>query len=80
MSTKVMSAYCVRSYQKDGEDKNFWTRIGTVKENRDGSLNAYLSALPIGDKIQIRAKTVNEADAAVLDEETNVLSGMVEEI
>ncbi len=34
--------------------KRFWSRVGSAFVNRDGSMNIYLDALPIGGKIQIR--------------------------
>lgn len=37
-----------------GEGKNFWLRVGTAFENRDGSLNVYLDAIPVNGRLQIR--------------------------
>jgi hypothetical protein len=37
-----------------GEGKSFWLRVGTAFENRDGSLNVYLDAIPINGRLQIR--------------------------
>lgn len=34
--------------------KNIWIRIGIAFENRDGSLNVKLNALPINGTLQIR--------------------------
>ena len=31
------------------EGKAFWTRVGTAFENRDGSWNVRLSAVPVGN-------------------------------
>ena len=68
MSTKQLTAYTVRSYQQNGEEKSFWTRIGRAFENKDGSLNIYLEALPTSGKIQVRAKEIEENDTPVLSE------------
>ena len=39
---------------RDGE-KAFWVRIGKAFTNRDGSINLFLDALPLGtNKLQIR--------------------------
>lgn len=39
---------------KDGE-KKFWPKIGIAFTNRDGSINLYLDALPLGtNQLQIR--------------------------
>ena len=44
----------------------FWMRVGTAFENRDGSLNIYLDALPLGGKLQVReSREPEEAEAAV---------------
>ena len=37
-----------------GEGKSFWLRVGTAFENRDGSLNVYLDAIPVNGRLQIR--------------------------
>lgn len=42
---------------KEGkESKSYWTRVGSAFENKDGSVNIYLNALPINGKLQIRDK------------------------
>ncbi len=39
---------------KDGE-KAFWPKLGIAFTNRDGSINIFLEALPIGtNKLQVR--------------------------
>ena len=39
---------------RDGE-KAFWVRIGVAFTNRDGSINLFLDALPLGtNKLQVR--------------------------
>lgn len=37
-----------------GEGKSYWLRVGTAFENRDGSLNVYLDAIPVNGRLQIR--------------------------
>jgi hypothetical protein len=42
---------------KDSKDKkSVWTKVGSAFPNKDGSLNVYLSALPINGKHQIRER------------------------
>lgn len=41
-------------HMKEDNGKTFWTKIGSAFVNRDGSINAYLDALPRDGKIQIR--------------------------
>lgn len=46
---------------KEGkEGKSYWTRVGSAFENKDGSMNIYLNALPINGKLQIRDKKEKE--------------------
>jgi hypothetical protein len=37
-----------------GEGKSYWLRVGNAFENRDGSLNVYLDAIPVNGRLQIR--------------------------
>jgi hypothetical protein len=42
---------------KEGkENKDIWTKIGSAFENKDGSMNVYLNALPMNGKLQIRER------------------------
>jgi len=34
--------------------KTYWLKIGRASRNRDGSINVYLDALPVGTKLQLR--------------------------
>lgn len=47
-----------------GEGKTFWVRVGTAFENRDGSENVYLDALPIGGRLQIREYQDDDREGA----------------
>jgi hypothetical protein len=38
--------------ERDG--KSHWTRCGAAFENKDGSANVFLDALPVSGKLQIR--------------------------
>lgn len=49
---KKMVVYSIRE-SKDGQSK--WVKLGVAFENRDGSLNVYLDALPIDGKLHIRS-------------------------
>ena len=40
--------------------KPIWVRVGAAFENKDGSLNVYLDALPINGKLQLRRPYRNE--------------------
>jgi hypothetical protein len=52
-SGRRLAVYAVPD-TKDGE-KGFWTKIGIAFTNRDGSINLFLDALPLGtNKLQVR--------------------------
>ena len=36
------------------KDQTFWMKMGVAYENRDGSTNIYLDALPTNGKLQLR--------------------------
>lgn len=40
--------------KREGQEKGFWVRIGTAWENKDGSLNCVLDALPVNGTMNIR--------------------------
>lgn len=44
-------------------DRSYWNRIGVAYENRDGSLNIKLDAIPVNGSMQVRDWTPRE-DAA----------------
>ncbi len=50
----------VESLKDDGDD--FWCRIGAAWNNKDGSLNVVLNALPVNGKLHIRAPKPKDDD------------------
>ena len=44
--------YTIVERERDG--KKFWVRIGAAFRNRDGSLNAFLDAVPVNGTLHIR--------------------------
>lgn len=47
--------FSVKNYGGEGaEEKAFWTKIGAAWENRDGSINVELTALPLDGRLNIR--------------------------
>lgn len=44
--------YTIVERQRDG--KKYWLRIGAAFENRDGSINIYLDAMPTNGQLQLR--------------------------
>ena len=41
-------------------DRSFWTKVGVAYENRDGSTNIQLDALPVSGRLQIRSDEERE--------------------
>lgn len=39
-----------------GEKKTYWTKVGVAFENRDGSIQVRLSAIPLSGVLQIRER------------------------
>lgn len=59
MSKKTLEVWSVREDPSD-DQKSYWKHIGVAFENRDGSFNIHLDALPLGRKLQIRAGKARE--------------------
>ena len=49
---RILKIYTI--VQKPGEQRDIWLEIGVAVENRDGSLNAKLDALPVNGAIHVR--------------------------
>ena len=53
--SRMLYAYTITTRQNAARgERNFWNRIGTAWENRDGSLNVELFAVPVNGKLQLR--------------------------
>lgn len=48
----MKNVYSIVERKKDG--KRFWLRIGHGVENKDGSLDIYLDAMPINGRLVVR--------------------------
>lgn len=48
--TPTYGVYTIRRYSKNGQNRNHWLRIGSGFQNKDGSFNIRLRALPIPDQ------------------------------
>lgn len=48
--------------QNEKTGRTYWMKLGIAFENRDGSTNIYLDALPVNGKLQLRE--FDERDAA----------------
>ena len=50
-----------KTNQKD-EPINYWNRIGTGWENKDGSINVQLNSTPVDGKFQLREPSDDDKD------------------
>ena len=50
--------------EKEGYEKDFWVRIGTAFENRDGSQTIFLDTLPVNGKLHVRERKKKEGNAS----------------
>jgi hypothetical protein len=59
-----LTAYSVRDYEKNGEKKSEWTRIGVALAHRDGDgFDILLGAQPIDGRIVLRKAKPKPAQA-----------------
>ena len=49
---------------RDGQEKGFWTRIGTAFENNDGSWNLLFDYLPTESSTTIQMREPKKQEAA----------------
>ncbi len=54
---EVMS---IREYEKNGEKKTQWTKIGVAFTNQNGSINVQLDCIPIDGKMQLQVPLTDE--------------------
>jgi len=55
---KMMIAYVIT----ERGEKKYWNRIGVAFENRDGSYNIRLDALPVSGQLHIREPSESEGE------------------
>ncbi len=59
-----MKSYIVFAVKKGRSGEAVWLRVGSGQENRDGSLNVYLDALPLDGQLHLRDKASVSPDQA----------------
>ena len=47
-----MDAFAI--IEREGLEKPIWLKVGSSFQNRDGSINVLLDAIPVNGKIQLR--------------------------
>lgn len=58
----MMIAYTIVERETEGETKGFWVRVGVAFENKDGSINVRLDALPVNGTLQLREYEARDDD------------------
>jgi len=61
--TNVKDVYAIYESKTEGRERSRWVRVGVAFENKDGSLNVLLDALPLSGRLQIRNRDGYEARA-----------------
>jgi hypothetical protein len=52
----MKDVYAIYESRSDGRERSRWVRVGVAFDNRDGSLNVLLDALPLSGRLQIRPR------------------------
>jgi hypothetical protein len=52
----MKDVFAIYDGKSEGRDRSRWVRVGVAFENRDGSLNVLLDALPLTGRLQIRSR------------------------
>ena len=50
----MKDVFAIYESKTDGRDRSRWIRVGVAFENRDGSVNVLLDAVPLSGRLQIR--------------------------
>lgn len=57
----MKDVYAIYDSKSEGRDRSRWVRVGVAFDNRDGSLNVLLDALPLSGRLQIRPRPSDAA-------------------
>lgn len=52
----MKDVYVIYDAKGEGRDRSRWVRIGVAFDNKDGSLNVLLDALPLSGRLHIRER------------------------
>jgi hypothetical protein len=52
----IKDVYAIYDSKIEGRQSTRWVRVGVAFDNRDGSLNVLLDALPLSGRLQIRGR------------------------
>jgi hypothetical protein len=59
--------------EKEEWSKGVWIKVGTAFENRDGSLNIFLDALPCNGRLHVRERKVKPSTPSSEDVDKDTL-------
>jgi hypothetical protein len=60
----MRDVYAIYESRSDGRERSRWVRVGVAFDNRDGSVNVLLDALPLSGRLQIRSRPNQSAAEA----------------
>ena len=52
----MKDVYVIYDAKNEGRERSRWVRIGVAFDNKDGSLNVLLDALPLSGRLHIRER------------------------
>ena len=58
----MKDVYAIYESKGEGRERSRWVRVGVAFDNRDGSLNVLLDALPLSGRLQIRNRSTETAE------------------
>ena len=70
----MKDVYAIYESKGEGRERSRWVRVGVAFDNRDGSLNVLLDALPLSGRLQIRnrpAETTENGEPRVATPEAS---------
>lgn len=56
----MLVVYTITKNPNKPDEKGYWTRVGVAFQNRDGSFNLRLNALPVNGELHMREQTDEE--------------------
>ena len=59
----MKDVYAIYETRTDGKERSRWVRVGVAFDNRDGSVNVLLDALPLTGRLQIRTRDADRGPA-----------------
>ena len=57
----MKDVYAIYDSKNDARERSHWVRVGVAFENKDGSLNVLLNAIPLSGRLQIRSRPTEAA-------------------